>query len=392
MSGRSDDEPLLVEILDDSPAATTVHLQRRGRRWKEVVLLAVVVAGIAGVGLMGDGDEPEAAAHPTTTDRPSTTSTTTEHTQLTVRHIPAPTTTTSWPQVVHGTGPMLPTRTNTYVLTTSGSGYVSVLDVDTGDECTNDPAGSNAWSGNVFGELDGAGLIQTEEGWTRVDARCGVRTIEPAGDAWPTAFGRNTFWLYENTGAFLAEMSGFGRTGREVHVRADQGGVISTDSGLVIGAGGLMTLVDADTGARTDLGPGNPVAAVGNDLVFITCPLLDCRMSVMDVRDGRARRIDTDRATTFNAWSSGIISNDGRFVGIMATSDDGPLMRPTIIELRSGKTTHLPGDAFLGFSADGAWAFAVQNGQVIGSSIDGSTTWQLTRAANGASIFHVVDY
>lgn len=372
MSRDLDEHDDLEVVLVDGPGAEstrTVELRPR-RRGRELLLVAAAVAVVGGVGLLGDGGD-DIAATPTTTstrraearperERPRTTTT-------------RRATTTTWPQFEAGTGPLLPgAPTSTHIGVISGSGSVTIVDLDSGDRCETLPSRQGVWGSWNHQTPSGHLLVQTAGGIIAIDRACAMTPLSvDVADAYVAAGNADRVWLTSHAGHSLQEvvLPGGEATGRTVEVpRFNIATVFAAGDDVVVAAAGDMTLIDPDTRARRSLGVGQPLATHGDVLAFSTCPEARCRLGLMNVRTGRRRLLGEVEPAP---WSPSTFSGDGRYllVSVAGRRSDQPI--GAIVDTRAGSARLLDSPVQLGvFTADSRWLIAGTDGRLEAYRVD----------------------
>lgn len=382
-----EDDDLEVVLVDGPGAASTRTIELRPRRrGRELLLVGVAVAVVGGIGLLGDGGEDGIAAAPTTTSTRRSVSTSgpeRERTTSTRRS----TTTTTWPQFHAGTGPLLPGGpTSTHIGMISGSGTVTIVDLDTGDRCETLPSRQGAWGSWGHQAPTGHLLVQTGAGIIAVDRDCAMAPLSvDVADEYVAAAAGDRVWLTSHDGARLHEIAlpGGNETGRTVDVPPfNMGMVLAAGDNLVIAAAGDMTLIDPDTGARRSLGAGQPLATQGDVLAFATCPEARCRLGIMDVRTGTRRLLGDVQPVL---WSSSAFSPDGRFLLVPVAGARREVPVGAILDTRTGSARELDAPVDQGvFTADSRWLIAVTGDRLQAHRVDEREPGIWLEGVNGA--------
>ena len=324
------DEPT-VELVEDGPPP------RHPARWPQLALLGTAVVVVIVVGLLDRGGDDE-------TSLPTTT-------------------TTSLPRFENGDGPLLPDAVDTAVLTVGPTGLVTVHDLASGSRCVNAAGGQDTWIPFPSRPITSTVALQTDNRLTLVDSRCTLRPIA-INDGYPVAMTDDAVWYMQDDGQVLREVRLDGRAGRRVDAPANVGPVLAAGDRLVLTAAGSMTLVDPATGARRDLGTGQAIAATRSTVAVLSCPRLQCRLSMLDLASGRRRALADPR---LGVVGGGTFSPDGtRFVG--ATMQG----KVVAVDLRDGSTADLDADQPIGFTADSSWVLVQSTGNVIAIRPDGT--------------------
>lgn len=361
-----------VVLLDDAaPTSRTVELRPR-RRWRELALVVAAIAAVVGVGLVGDDEAEEAEASPTTTtsERRSTTTSRTATTRRPALAQPTttrrPSTTTSWPQLEAGTGPVLPGEPSRNVIgLITANGLVTMIDLATGDRCRTRPAADGVWMIGLPA-VAGMFLVQSGHSVLGIDRSCAVTDLDvDLGPGYPVTATAERFWLAMGEhGEQLVEhaLPDGTPTGREVLLPRYTGAtslVLGDD--LVVGASGRMTLVDPDTDERRDLGPGNPLATHGSVVAYMDCPEMRCALGILDVATGERRVVDGVEPVS---WELSTFSADGRMLRVPVPGDHEP--STAVIDLQTDEVWILDEPVQSAqITADDRWLIAVHLGEVV---------------------------
>lgn len=356
-----------VELVGDD--GRTVELGGGGdgprRRRPELLLVVLAIAVVLALIAIDGGDGGSVAAPPTstTTERRTTTTRRTTSTR-----VPRPTTTTSWPQLIAGTGPLLPATTGTAVALVELGGTIVILDLDTGDRCRTAVDRDGAWlpwSQAMRRDV----IVQTNRELVVVDRQCALRELGfGTGDSWVTAAGSETVWLGGgDTDQHFVEHSIVDEqpTGREITLPGNTSVyVVVLDDRAVFSVSGEMTLVEPDD-RRRSIGTGTPLAGAGDVLLYLTCPELRCTLIALDVDRGRRTTIDA----TPSGWETPALSPDGRWARVSV--DRSGLARPALLDLGTGAVRELSTRLQLSvFSADGRWLLAVEGDHLLAAAVD----------------------
>jgi hypothetical protein len=390
--GRDADEDLPVVYFDDEGrrADRAVVELRHRRPWKELLLVVTGIAAVLGIGLLGDGDRDgdETAADRTTTTTHTTASRQRARSTTTGTYVA---TTTSLPRHDPGAGPLLPGPTATFLAFTNGTGLVTVVDLDTGDQCVNRPPGQGAWLPFVARSIDGRALLQTTTGVATIDATCSVRSIGEGANAFTAAVTDEAVWLLANDGTELVEVTADDRVRGRVELPAGAGPtIVAAGRRLVLNVAGSMTLVDPASDGRRDLGAGSPIAAVGDTLAYVACPELRCSIVLLDLDTGRRRSIAVGAVAPL-PYGPAAFSPDGRLLMVAVAGAPGRNPRPAVIDIATGDTSTVDVEELVGFTHDGGWLIARQYGRIVGLRPDGSGEQVLFTGAgsNGIAVFGV---
>jgi hypothetical protein len=384
---RSSDEEVDVFLVDAPPTATTTITlgddTRRRRRWPELGLVAIGIAVVIGVGLLGGGDDDVAATpdptttvkhRPTTTTRPHRRTTTTQPSRFTTTTVRPTTTTTTWPQVAAGTGPLLPgPPTGTVVGVIGDDGIVTMIDLDTGNTCRNRVSSNGAWVPWNAQSFVGPLLVQTQGGSLAVGGMCDVAEVDASlTNGWLATSSETSFWVGGSSTTMIEyDIAALTPSGRELELPRFSGAtVVAVGRDLVVSVSGELTFVDPSTDERRDLGTGTPLAGVGRTVAVSTCPELRCHLELVDVDTGQRRAVSAVQPAT---WYQAAFSHDGRQLLLSVPGDNEEQPDLAVVDVTTGKVIGLGHELqFAAFTLDDRWLIGNQMGSLVAIAVDGT--------------------
>lgn len=318
---------------------------KRRSRWVDVMGLAAILGGMVAVGVLGDRGEREERAEPTPAT--STTARAPEwvpnaSTSSTAR-VP-----TTVPQA-YSLGALTDRLTATTLLVRRAS-RSELLDVDTGEVI---PV-MGAEVGQPFPVRGGFVLAGRQLELLRVSGeRVPVRELD---GTWPVATTVATVWL--QAGAQVVEETLEGRpTGRALPVPFGSYLAHVTDGGGVVGQAGSLTFVPFSGRPRT-MGSGVPLAAEGEVLARISCEVLRCRLELVDLGDGTARRVEGIPDVGAEVGQAPM-SPDGRWLVVQASTPDGTWHLVDVDAARANPVAGVWGPGPIALAAGGDYLFSV---------------------------------